>query len=506
MIVDIHVHTGPRLDAAARRRLRNDLQAGGVGMALISSVGLLEFYPEPAKVRRYNDDAALFAHECRDAAHWLAYLNPQNRDWQDELERCVDAGAIGIKLWSALLDKKGQLDNAHAVVAEAGRRGLPVLIHTWGKTVADSPGEIGVERLAELALAAPDATLIGAHAGGNWRHTIGVLGDAPNACVDCSGYFPERGLVKALAGDLGPERVLFGSDMPGRSLASQLAKVALADMPDADKALILRGNAERIFGLDLPTESGPAVPPVAEERPVDVLPDRTVEHFCFCGRWPFFPTPCQTPAELSDVLRGQGIGTAYVADLGSVFRQDLAAANAAFVAACDGLKRVEPLAVVNPRATNWRAVLAAGADCAAGIWLSPYLHNWPLNGPEHAALLDECARLGAPVWINCAFGDQRTRHSAMEFRPVSTDELAGFLDAAPGNDYVLQGVGWGHLQKVAAALTERGDVRAEISRLTDLYGHLNAAVEAGLLPYLVMGSEFPLRRIEEVWWAARRCR
>jgi predicted TIM-barrel fold metal-dependent hydrolase len=506
MIVDIHVHTGPRMDGFARLRLRKDLAAGGVATAVISSVGLLELYPEPDKVGAYNDDAASFARDFRDGALWLAYLNPQNGNWQEELERCLQAGAAGIKLWSALKDKKGRLDNAHAVVAEAEKRKLPVLIHTWGKTDGNTPGEIGVDGLAELALAAPEAVLIGAHAGGNWRHTIGVLGDVPNACVDCSGFFPERGLVEALVGDLGADRVLFGSDMPGRSLASQLAKVALADIPDAEKALILRGNAARIFKLSLPESTGPAVPPVAEERPADALPDRSVEHFCFCGRWPFFPTPCPTPADLSDVLRGQGIGTAYVADLGSIFRQDLAAANAEFVAACRGTKRIEPLAIVNVRATNWRAVLGAGTHDAAGIWLSPYLHNWQLDAPEQAVVFEECARLEAVVWLNCAFGDQRARHSGTAFRPVSAEELADFLDAAPGGDYVLQGIGWGHLSKVAGVLRKRADVRVEISRLTDLYGHLNAAVDAGLLPHLVMGSEFPLRRIEEVRWAARRCR
>jgi predicted TIM-barrel fold metal-dependent hydrolase len=384
-----------------------------------------------------------------------------------------------------------------------------VLIHTWGKTDGHTAGETGVDGLAELAREAPDATVIGAHAGGNWRETIGVLGDLPNACVDCSGFFPERGLVEGLVGDLGPERVLFGSDMPGRSLASQLAKVALADIPDADKALVLRGNATRIFGLEFGGEWAVVAAPVPEAvnpRPESELPDRSVEHFCFCGRWPFFPTPCATPNELADLLRGEGIGTAYVADLGSVFRQDLVAANTDFVSACQDIKRIQPLAVVNPRATNWRAVLAHAAEAAAGIWVSPYLHNWQLDAPERAALLEECARLGAPVWVNCAFGDQRTRHSAAEFRPVSTGELSAFLESAPENDYVLQGVGWGHLRSLADVILQRGDVRAEVSRLTDLYGNLNAAVEAGLLPKLVMGSEFPLRRIEEVWWAARRCR
>ena len=47
--------------------------------------------------------------------------------------------------------------------------------------------------------------------------------------------------------ELGAERVLYGSDAPGRSFASQLAKVDGADIPDDAKRLILGENLKRLL-------------------------------------------------------------------------------------------------------------------------------------------------------------------------------------------------------------------------------------------------------------------
>ncbi len=47
--------------------------------------------------------------------------------------------------------------------------------------------------------------------------------------------------------ELGAERVIWGSDVGGRSFASQLAKVLSADIPDSAKELILGGNLRRLL-------------------------------------------------------------------------------------------------------------------------------------------------------------------------------------------------------------------------------------------------------------------
>ena len=47
--------------------------------------------------------------------------------------------------------------------------------------------------------------------------------------------------------ELGARRIIYGSDVPGRSFASQLAKVLGADISDADRRLILGENLRRLL-------------------------------------------------------------------------------------------------------------------------------------------------------------------------------------------------------------------------------------------------------------------
>jgi hypothetical protein len=512
MIIDAHVHVSPDAGPAGWERLIRDLKQDGAGMALVSSVGRFERYPQPDAVRRYNADSASFARGAGSFARWLAYINPQNDNWSEELDLCLREGAIGIKLWCALKDAGGGLDRTRSVVAVAAQRRLPVLMHTFSHTEGNPPGELNIEEFAALAAELPTATLVAAHAGGNWRQAIGALSQLPNASVDVCGSFPASGMVEALVADIGAERIVFGTDMPGRSFASQLAKVVLADIGDEEKELILWRNAARIFGLgssDSPAgqsgQAGPCHAALAEaEQPRPGGLERSPDHFCFCGRWPSFETQCETPQALNALLAVAGVQKAYAADLGSMFRADLAEANRSFVQLCQACPRIAPLAIVNPRASNWRRVLAGRPQHAVGVLVSPYLHNWRLDEVAHMPLFEECARASVPLWVNCGFGDHRFRHSAMQYRPVAAEELGAFARQAPRNAYVLQALTWPVIQPHAETIRARTDFRIEISRLTDLYRHAEAAVSAGLLSQLVVGSEFPLRDLRQVRWTACR--
>jgi len=512
MIIDAHVHVSPDAGPAGYERLIRDLKQDGAGMALVSSVGRFERYPEPEAVRRYNADSASFARAAGNFARWLAYVNPQNENWSEELDLCLSQGAIGIKLWCALKDAGGSMGRTRSVIAVAAERRLPCLIHTFSHTEGNPAGELNIEEFAEIAADFPKANLIAAHAGGNWRQSIGAISRVPNASVDVCGSFPAQGMVEALVADVGVARIVFGTDMPGRSFASQLAKVVFADVSEEERELILWKNAARIFGLspgDSPSESpGQRVPRPAPAMAAQHLQsehlDHSPDHFCFCGRWPSFETPCETPRALNVLLAVAGAEKAYVADLGSMFRTDLTEANRTFVQHCEACPRLAPLAIVNPRASNWRRVLSARPQQSAGVLVSPYLHSWRLDDPAQMPLFEECARTSVPVWVNCAFGDHRFRHPAIQYRPVAADEFGAFAGPAPKNAYVFQGVPWQFIQPHVETIRARSDFRIEISRLTDLYRHAEAAVSAGLLPQLVMGSEFPLRDLRQVRWTACR--
>ena len=68
-----------------------------------------------------------------------------------------------------------------------------------------------------------------------------------NVFADLAGSDPTAGFTEMAVRELGAERVLYGSDVPGRSFASQLAKVLCADIPASARELVLAGNLKRLL-------------------------------------------------------------------------------------------------------------------------------------------------------------------------------------------------------------------------------------------------------------------
>ncbi len=176
----------------------------------------------------------------------FVYLNPkQTRDSLGELDRCVrDGPLVGVKLWVALRCHDPLLD---PLVQRAIELQAPILQHTWYKITGNLPGESTAEDLATLAARHPTASFIAAHAGGDWELGIRALRGVSNVTAEISGGDPTAGVVEMAVRELGAQRVMYGSDFPGRSFASQLAKVYGADIPEEAKRLIFAGNLQRML-------------------------------------------------------------------------------------------------------------------------------------------------------------------------------------------------------------------------------------------------------------------
>lgn len=500
MIIDVHAHSDPSLGIESVSSIREQCRRNGVGLVLLSSLGRWSPAPGEKEIREANDEARSCAMQSEGLIRWLAYLNPQNNDWRSEMDRALQNGAIGIKLWISLRDKDGGLSNTMAVIRSASEKKVPVLIHTFHRTEHNLPGEITLDEVGMLARQFPEATLIAAHAGGHWRLCLDILSRFPrNAFVDISGCIPELGILEALTGVMGARQILFGSDILGRSQASQLAKVDLSNITAHAREAILWKNARRVFGLkSLPTAQ--VIPSRTKLR----LPDTRTDHFCFSGTWPFFDTPAGTPDVLNRLLAETGIVKAYTGDLGSVYRQDVDNANREFIRASQGANRVAPLALLNPREINWQDNLARLNPAFEGVILYPYLHNWILDDPAYANFFNSLSAKRIPVWINTMLGDIRFRHSGMACRPVSISELTNFAEKSPQNAYVIQGASPGHITDFLNCKSAVKRFRFEISRLTDVAGALHKALECFGTSSFVFGSEFPIRDIREVRWVAKR--
>ncbi len=124
---------------------------------------------------------------------------------------------------------------------------VPILQHTWLKIGGNEPGESTPYDVVALARRHPEVRFVCVHTGGDWERGIRIIRSARNVSAEIAGSNPTSGFVEMAVRELGAERVLYGSDVGGRSFASQLGKVLGADIPDSSKELILGRNLRRLL-------------------------------------------------------------------------------------------------------------------------------------------------------------------------------------------------------------------------------------------------------------------
>jgi predicted TIM-barrel fold metal-dependent hydrolase len=89
--------------------------------------------------------------------------------------------------------------------------------------------------------------MICGHTGGDWELGIRAVRASKNISVEVGGGYPTRGFVEMAVRELGAERVIYGSDVPGRSFSTQLGKVHGAAISEKQKSLIFSENLRRLM-------------------------------------------------------------------------------------------------------------------------------------------------------------------------------------------------------------------------------------------------------------------
>ncbi len=215
--------------------------------------------PAPREFRRDNDDLMRALEAAGEHALGFVYLNPNYPEESlQELDRCVRNGPlVGVKLWVAA---RATAAGVLAIVRRAAELRVPVYQHTWYKTTGNLPGESTPEDAARLAAACPGAKIIAGHTGGQWELGIRAIRRRGNLWAGLGGSDPTAGMVEMAVRELGAARVLYGSDCPGRSFASQLAKVLGAEIAPVEKRLILGANLRRLLTAALAAKGIPVQP------------------------------------------------------------------------------------------------------------------------------------------------------------------------------------------------------------------------------------------------------
>ncbi len=202
--------------------------------------------PDPDEFRRQNDQVIQALTHWQDRAFGFAYLNPMYvEESLAEIDRCIANGPlVGIKLWVSRRCRDEEVDEIINKTAEL--KGV-IYQHTWLKVSGNRETESTPEDLAKLASRHPGVPLICGHTGGDWERGIRAIQNHPNVSIGIGGSDPTAGFVEMAVRELGAERILYGSDIGGRSFSSQLAKVFGAEIPEAAKHLILGQNLKTMM-------------------------------------------------------------------------------------------------------------------------------------------------------------------------------------------------------------------------------------------------------------------
>lgn len=172
----------------------------------------------------------------------------------EKLQRWVgDGPMVGLKLggYSGICSKP----EYDPVFQKAVDLEAVIYQHTWIKLGGDPPypggGNLPKEStpqdLVEVAARYPDYPMICGHTGGNWERGIRAVRASKNVSVGIGGGYPTRGMVEMAVRELGADRVIYGSDVTGRSFASQLGKVHGAAISEDEKARIFYDNLNRMM-------------------------------------------------------------------------------------------------------------------------------------------------------------------------------------------------------------------------------------------------------------------
>jgi len=220
----------------------------GVERLILSQGYSDDRHPNPPEQFRLENDRVMRAVKAfPDRAYGSAYVSPALPEFSiQELNRCVRDGPM-VTIGEIEADARCNVPAMDPLAEWAIANDVVILQHEWLNALGNHPTEPTPFDVVELARRHPKLRIVCAHTGGNWELGIRAIRSTKNVYCGLAGSDPTNGYVEMAVRELGAERVIYGSDVGGRSFASQIAKVEGAAISDADKKLILGGNLRRLL-------------------------------------------------------------------------------------------------------------------------------------------------------------------------------------------------------------------------------------------------------------------
>lgn len=247
-IIDMHAHVGPfynlHIPAASASDMVHAMDLCGIQRTVVSANLSFE-----ADIAAGNDMMleSVAAHPGRLLG--ACAVSGSHPDLSlAELERCfARPGVVLIKIhpWYS----KCALDDPRmdAIYAFAEERRSPVLVHTW----LDGDPFGSLDLFAAAARAHPGIAWIMGHSGGPYgsRRAVEIARESPNVFLDTTLSMCPARQIEFFVGEVGSERILFGTDNPFIDPRPQIGRVGLARISRQSKIDIFGGNAGKLLEL-----------------------------------------------------------------------------------------------------------------------------------------------------------------------------------------------------------------------------------------------------------------
>lgn len=207
------------------------------------------YFASPADTTLGNDAMCAIARQHADQVRWYVAVNPNDTAHAlREIDRCVAAGAIGVKLAAARRADDPLLDS---IAERAAAGGLPVLHHIWQHRRRHWPSQDASDAvdLVRLAERHSSVAFILAHigGGGDYQHTFAAVRDVPNVYLDLSGSGVDRGMLDAAYATVGARRLLWGADLTLCTGLAKLWALEVIGLTSDELADVRWRNASRVF-------------------------------------------------------------------------------------------------------------------------------------------------------------------------------------------------------------------------------------------------------------------
>lgn len=240
-VYDTHVHLGRARHSGRKysvEQAATDMEAEGVDRALLIPFPVVEDYREAHDLI----GAAIAAHPARfcGAACLPAFLSSRER--RVELERVVTLyGFRALKFQPQYQPLHPLGEEFHELASMAAELRLALVCHTGSGAPFALPS-----LFIPVARRFPDLPVVLAHAGGSSYNLEAIVAASvcPNIFLELSSLTPAQ--VLEVLKHVSASRLMIGSDLP-ESRQTEIGKIAVLAIPEADKRRILWETARRVF-------------------------------------------------------------------------------------------------------------------------------------------------------------------------------------------------------------------------------------------------------------------